>query len=321
MSKPQVDPPMAEELPIILMPGMNADERLFKRLRSTFPSLITPPWEEPLRNESLPSYARRLARRVDLGVPCLIGGVSFGGMVALEMSAHVQAKACVLISSVRSHRELPPIVRALRPLSRVGPQGIGALAGMFLRCGALSSSPAGARRLRHLSGPVPSFSQWASWAVLSWQPGVAEPRIPVFHIHGSADRTIPIRYVRPDCVVDGGGHVLTSRTRKPSAISFATSCKRVTKRWDFLDRLESLWATVCCKCVKFSPKHRQIPSSNSRLGGRLGVFDDPETAGQRFPCVPQVFVAKPSGRSPGRQRLRRGHPLPSSEPWKNDALV
>jgi hypothetical protein len=61
-------------------------------------------------------------------------------------------------------------------------------------------------------------------------------------------------------------------------------------------------------CVKFSPQQRQIPSPKTRAGGRLGVFDDPETAGQRLPCGPRAFVAKPSGRAPGRRRLRPGHP-------------
>jgi hypothetical protein len=71
--------------------------------------------------------------------------------------------------------------------------------------------------------------------------------------------------------------------------------------------LESLRAKVCGKCVKFSPQQRPILSSKASSGGRVGVFDDPETAGQRLPCVPRAFVAKPSGRSPGRRRLRPGH--------------
>src|SRR5205807_1282131 len=72
---------MSEDLPILLLSGMGADERLFAPQRAAFPNLRVPAWIDPVPSESLRSYAARLGRRVDLGRPCLVGGASFGGIV------------------------------------------------------------------------------------------------------------------------------------------------------------------------------------------------------------------------------------------------
>jgi pimeloyl-ACP methyl ester carboxylesterase len=199
---------MRDNVPLILLSGMAADERLFAPQRAAFPHLLVPAWIEPLPQELLPSYAARLARRIDPGRPCVVGGASFGGIVALEMAAHLQARACVLISSVRSPGELPWWYRLLRPAALLGPAGLGRLAGLAAGASAPCLRPGTARRLRRLSEPEAAFLRWAAWAVLTWQPSREARRVRVCQIHDGADRTLPIRHTRPDVVVAGGGHLL-----------------------------------------------------------------------------------------------------------------
>jgi pimeloyl-ACP methyl ester carboxylesterase len=183
---------------------MAADGRLFERQRAAFPGLIVPAWIEPRPHESLRAYAARLARAVDPGRPCFVGGASFGGMIALEMAAHLRAQGCFLISSVRSGDELPWWLRALRPVAILGPGWVGRLAGLLA-----PSFPNGtARPLRQLARPQAAFIRWASCAALNWRPSPAARRVRVYQIHGDADRTLPVRYTRPDVVVPGGGHLL-----------------------------------------------------------------------------------------------------------------
>ena len=93
--------------PIILLPGMAADDRLFRLQRDALAGLTIPAWIEPCGREPLIAYAGRLATWIDPGGPCFVGGASFGGMVALEMAVHLRAEACFLIASIRSGRELP----------------------------------------------------------------------------------------------------------------------------------------------------------------------------------------------------------------------
>jgi pimeloyl-ACP methyl ester carboxylesterase len=63
-------------------------------------------------------------------------------------------------------------------------------------------------RLTKLAGASGSWHRWATAAVLRWQPGRELDQIPTFQIHGDADTTFPIRYLHPDIVIRGGGHVL-----------------------------------------------------------------------------------------------------------------
>ena len=124
------------------------------------------------------------------------------------MAAHLQAEACFLIASVRSDRELPWRIPAIRPIAMLGPTGLGRVAAGV----ALSLTPClprlAAGRLKRLSNPQSTFLRWASWAALSWQPSAKTRGVRVFQIHGSADRTLPVRHTRPDVVVTGAGHLL-----------------------------------------------------------------------------------------------------------------
>jgi pimeloyl-ACP methyl ester carboxylesterase len=195
--------------PMVLLPGMAADERLFEPQRRAFPGLIVPSWIAPARRESLPSYARRMAFAIRFANPSFIGGVSFGGIVALEMASHLGLAECVMISSIRSPAEMPWRLRVLRPLASIGPERLGSTAGWAARWLPPFMPRVTARRLGRLAAPQSAFLRWACWAVLRWQPTPAARQVRVVQIHGSADRTFPLWYTHPDEIVAGGGHLLT----------------------------------------------------------------------------------------------------------------
>ena len=105
--------------PIILLPGLNGDSRVFSPQIAAFPHAVAVTWPTPLAVETLTDYARRLAASLDVPTDCLIVGVSFGGIVALELARHLPARCCVVIASARDPRGLPSAVRLLRPLAAV----------------------------------------------------------------------------------------------------------------------------------------------------------------------------------------------------------
>ncbi len=195
-------------VPVLLLSGMGAGERLFEPQRACFPSLRIPAWIPPLPRESLRAYARRLARVVDPGCPCVVGGASFGGTVALEMATHLQAVACVLIGSIRSSAELPWRWRVLRPVAELGPDCVGSIARLAACCGRGWLSRGFVRRMERLSKPESAFVRWAGCAVVRWRPSSATRRVRVFQIHGEADTVLPVGRTRPDVIVPGGSHAL-----------------------------------------------------------------------------------------------------------------
>jgi pimeloyl-ACP methyl ester carboxylesterase len=204
---------MSENLPVILLPGMGADRRLFQKQIAVFESLVTPDWIPLQRGDTLVSYAKRMAPVVDPGGPCFIGGASFGGMVALEMSRYLDAKACFLIGSIRSSDELPRRARVLKSLAHVIPNVATGLPGgftrMLLAVGGRFMRPNTRSVFRQFSAADGHFMRWAALAVAKWRPPAEPPTAPVFQIHGDRDRMLPHKLTHPDVLVHGAGHLLS----------------------------------------------------------------------------------------------------------------
>jgi pimeloyl-ACP methyl ester carboxylesterase len=200
------------DLPMIFLPGIGTDARLFSLQRLEFPQLVIPDWLPPRRFESLTDYAARFAPVVNPGKPCIVGGMSFGGIVALELCRHLPAVACVLISSVKSSRELPLWMRVLGPFAIVLPRRtdlIVAAFGTALSYTVGFALPPHARQFcEHLSKTRSLVLPWACRVAVKWRPEPAELPCPVFHLHGDADPIFPMRFTQADQVVPGGGHAL-----------------------------------------------------------------------------------------------------------------
>jgi len=155
---------------LFLLPGVGADERLFDEQRSCAADLHVIEWIAPVApDEPLIDYAQRLAATIDTSRPFVIGGASFGGMVALEVARHVQPDAVMLIGSCRSPSLLPSSYRFLRAGSDLVPD---ALFGRTFAAAPLIASRFGARSREHrhlFSGMLrqtpPSFVRWAARAI------------------------------------------------------------------------------------------------------------------------------------------------------------
>ncbi len=204
---------MTQPLPLILLPGIGTDARVFAVQKMAFPQLVVPPWLPPRWQESLSEYAARMAEAVNPGGPCYIGGMSFGGMVALEMSRHLPVKACLLISSLRSARELPQWARWLGPGAWLLPPWtdwvVSATGTVMLRTlGPVLPKPL-KQSCSHLSRMYPCpMLPWACRAVVKWKPDPNSWTCPISHLHGDRDRVIPHRRTTPTQIVPDGGHVL-----------------------------------------------------------------------------------------------------------------
>ena len=77
------------DVPLILFSGMGADASVFLPQSLAFPNLTVPDWPIPNDDDDLTSYCSRMADSLALPQPCVVGGASFGGIVALEMTRHL----------------------------------------------------------------------------------------------------------------------------------------------------------------------------------------------------------------------------------------
>lgn len=113
---------------LILLPGLGADERMFSNLGAAELPLVTPRHLVPVRGEDLPAYARRTAEHLGIGADDVVGGASFGSLVASAIARQRSVRALVLIGGALSAaglRQVPgsrlilllPVV-LVRPLLR-----------------------------------------------------------------------------------------------------------------------------------------------------------------------------------------------------------
>ncbi len=139
---------------------------------------------------------------------CYIAGVSFGGILALEISRIVQPAGCILIASVTGPDELPPWFRVWRRLGGRNCSSIlniiGNAAAIVPKIHSNQFNDTGNK----LSGVAGVWHRWATSPSWTGIPTRYQFRTPLLHIHGDADSTFPIRYTKPNVVVANGRHSL-----------------------------------------------------------------------------------------------------------------
>jgi pimeloyl-ACP methyl ester carboxylesterase len=191
-----------------LIPGLGADERVFRGLSLPGPAEVIQ-WLAPLApTEPLRRYAARLAEAVPLGQPCWIVGVSFGGLLALEVGRLRPLARVVLISSLADASQLPPLLKLGRAtrLYRLVPFGL------LPRLPRLAQWFFGARHGREyrllariLCDTDPSFARWATRQLLHWNSSGVPQAV---RLHGTHDRLLPLGRSTVDYALPGAGHFM-----------------------------------------------------------------------------------------------------------------
>lgn len=110
---------VSDSTPLILFSGLAADASVFAPQKLAFPKLIVPGWPEPQPGDTLDSYSKRLADELRPYGRAIIGGASFGGIIALHVAKYLDPLAILLIGSVHSPVELPRAIRFARGLRPV----------------------------------------------------------------------------------------------------------------------------------------------------------------------------------------------------------
>ncbi|GGZ31346.1 hypothetical protein GCM10007049_25560 [Echinicola pacifica] len=97
---------------IFAISGLGADKRVFEYLTLEY-EIINVEWIKPELKESIIHYSQRLITeyRIDKDDEYGILGVSFGGLIATEISKLTKPKFTILISSVENRKELGGLIR------------------------------------------------------------------------------------------------------------------------------------------------------------------------------------------------------------------
>lgn len=194
--------------------GLGADEKVFKHIH--LPSHCIPvhlPWIPPRHNESLHHYALRLAEGIDTKEKFSLIGLSFGGMIAIEIAKTYGADQTILISSIPVSTDLPgyyKLAGVLR-LHKVVPISMVKVFARLKRLFTAETSEDKQMLRMMIQNSDPKFIRWAFHAILTWK-NTDRPK-QLFHIHGVSDLILPTRFTKPDHTVKGGHMVILTEAR------------------------------------------------------------------------------------------------------------
>ena len=194
---------------IYCVSGLGADERVFQKLKFEGYQPVHIRWIEPENNENIADYAKRLATQINSDRPILIG-LSFGGIIAVEIAKQICPEKVVLISSTKNQQEVPFYFKMFRwlPVHRLIPAKIMLWFGQLLAAWFFSLETLAERKLFKaiLLDTDAKFMKWAIHQVVVWKNELIPEN--TYHIHGESDRIFPYRFVREDFGVAEGGHFM-----------------------------------------------------------------------------------------------------------------
>ena len=212
--KNQSPPTLTEKLEnslknIYCISGLGADERVFQKLQFEGYQPIHICWLEPEKGESIADYARRLTTQIKSERPILIG-LSFGGIIAVEMAKQIDTEKVILISSTKNRQEVPFYFQIFRwlPIYQLLPARLILWFARLLASWFFSLETVDERKLFRaiLFDTNACFMKWAMHQVVIWKNELIPNN--TFHIHGKSDRIFPYRFVHEDFSVEHGGHFM-----------------------------------------------------------------------------------------------------------------
>lgn len=193
--------------------GLGADFRLFSRLNLPHISLHDLPWMTNQPGEAIAHYAGRMKALIQHDDPILIG-VSFGGMMAIEIAKLYPTATVILISSIRDHHQRP---RWMTLCGRLRLERL--ISGRDKpipfrdRVTAIENyiqgmeSAGDVALYRDFRGRVTRpFIRWAIGEILHWKNEWIPPAI--YHLQGGRDRIFPLAPRTFTHFLPDGGHFM-----------------------------------------------------------------------------------------------------------------
>lgn len=188
--------------------GFGADERVFSKFALQEYEIHFIKWLIPEKKESLKHYAKRMSGQIHHATPILIG-LSFGGMMCIEIAKQIPTKAVILISSIKTFLEMPGWMKL------AGSLGIHHIFPLrsFKLIEPIENYNLGLETKEekemvesYRKNVDQNYTNWAIHVILTWK-NVWKPE-KLFHIHGKKDRIFPIRKIKADVIIPSGGHMM-----------------------------------------------------------------------------------------------------------------
>ena len=193
---------------IYCISGLGADERAFSNLKIPGYRMQVIQWLVPARNETMYRYAKRMRVEIEEENPIMMG-LSFGGMVCIEIAKQIPVSKIIIISSIKSSSELPKWMKTVAwlRLNKILPVGSSKLTepiqNSFLGISTEEEKSIVAVSRKNANK---KYVTWAVNQALNWKSDFQHPRIN--HIHGDNDKMFPFNKLKPTHTLKDAGHFM-----------------------------------------------------------------------------------------------------------------
>ncbi len=204
-----------QKIHLYCIPGLGASTSIFEfiKLPEIFEIHLLP-WQTPYKDDTIQSYAQRMCNNIKHDNVILLG-VSFGGIMAQEISKIINTKKVIIVSSVKSKYELPKRLQIIRDtkLYKILPTGLLEKVNNWenLVFGETNKKIAKAYE-KYLNVMNKQYLDWAIENVLHWKQEEALENI--IHIHGSKDHVFPIENIKNPIIIKNATHAAILRRSK-----------------------------------------------------------------------------------------------------------
>lgn len=194
---------------IYIISGLGADKRVFKYIKFSAFDPIFIDWILPEEEETIEHYSKRISEQITSENPVILG-ISFGGIIAIEISKQIKTKKLILLATAKKRNELPKLYLALGKLNviKIVPTIFLKQTNFLIHYFFGVKSKEDRRLLNEIIKDIdPVFLKWALNKILNWTNDILP--FSFIHIHGTNDKLIPVKKNMCDIEILNGGHLMT----------------------------------------------------------------------------------------------------------------
>jgi len=207
---------------LYLIPGFLTDKTIYKSFLEDkrFDVKVLEFISANSEDESLESYAGRMALEIDKTKPFSLLGTSFGGILAIEISKIYVPESIIFVSSVKNRGELNPLMK-INGISNV----LNYVSDNFVKKTITTGYAVGkniapplkkihSQKIENMVNRIDGkLEKWILKKINNWQ---GENTFENYlHIHGDKDHVFPIKNIKNCVIIKGGTHnIIISKSKE-----------------------------------------------------------------------------------------------------------
>jgi len=194
---------------IYALPGLGTNHKLFVNTIIKHHTIIVLQWPIPNQFDTMESYAKKfLPQIVRLDEPYCLLGVSFGGMICVELSKLLTPQKIFLVSSSKNRSELPWYIKLLKyiPLHQLIKESYHRRLAYFGRWFIGFEKAYKSEFLEMVNSMPENYFKYCIDIIANWNG--TDFKKNTIHIHGTQDRLIRYKDVTCDFTIKNGAHAM-----------------------------------------------------------------------------------------------------------------